>query len=116
MTPATTGLRWATTCLHPEEPGYRHIIFRPRPGGTLTRASASLDTAYGRAAIRWERSGDSLHIGLEVPPGTHATLNPPVGSDPVTVQPGSHAMEFELAAPENQRTGQILTAPLTTLP
>ena len=100
----------------PEEPGYRHIIFRPRPGGTLTRASASLDTAYGRVAIRWERSGDSLHIGLEVPPGTHATLNPPVGSDPVTVQPGSHAMEFELAAPENQRTGQILAAPLTTLP
>jgi alpha-L-rhamnosidase len=100
----------------PEEPGYRHIIFRPRPGGTLTRASAALETAYGRAAICWERSGHSLHIDLEVPPGTHATLHPPDGSDPVPLHPGSHAMEFKLAAAGEPEHGGDSGTLLITLP
>jgi alpha-L-rhamnosidase len=38
--------------LDPEEPGYRHIILRPRPGGTLAWAQASLITPLGMASIR----------------------------------------------------------------
>jgi len=33
--------------LDPEAPGYRHVIFRPRPGGTIRSARAGLDVAGG---------------------------------------------------------------------
>ena len=78
--------------LDPAQPGYRHIIFRPRPGGSLTWAEASLDTPHGTAAIHWERDGTALRLDLTVPEGAHATLQPPPGFG-VEQQfgPGRHA-------------------------
>jgi alpha-L-rhamnosidase len=65
--------------LDPAEPGYRHIIFRPRPGGSITWAEASLLTAHGECAIRWELKDAALHVTLTIPEGCHATLQPPEG-------------------------------------
>jgi len=65
--------------LDPSQPGYRHILFRPRPGGSLTWAEASLDTPHGLAAIRWEREGTGLRLDVTVPEGAQATLQPPTG-------------------------------------
>lgn len=43
-------------------PGYRDIVFRPRPGGGITWAGAAHESPYGRVAIRSE-----LHAtGIEV--------------------------------------------------
>jgi alpha-L-rhamnosidase len=66
--------------LDPEDPGYRHIIFRPRPGGSLTWAEASLQTPHGRASIHWEKSGGALKVEMRVPDGCRATLLPPGNS------------------------------------
>jgi alpha-L-rhamnosidase len=64
--------------LHPEVPAYRHIVFKPRPGGNLTNASAQLETPQGLCAIRWERQDDqTLELNLVVPPGSQATLDLP---------------------------------------
>ena len=67
--------------LDPEKPAYKHIVFRPRPGGTLTWAEAELETGFGKAAIRWEKrkTGAGLKLDLLVPRGTTATLHPPEG-------------------------------------
>ena len=65
--------------LHPEVPGYRIIRFRPRPGGSLTWAEASLETPLGRASIRWERQDEELRLTLEVPVNAEAELDPPAG-------------------------------------
>jgi alpha-L-rhamnosidase len=65
--------------LNPEEPGYAHIIFRPRPGGSITWAEASLQTAFGSAGIRWDLTGDTLQLQLTVPAQTRATFQPPPG-------------------------------------
>ena len=68
--------------LDPKEPGYRRIIFRPRPGGSITWAEASLRTSHGETAIRWELKDDAaLHVTLAVPQGCHATFVPPPGFD-----------------------------------
>ena len=80
--------------LDPDEPGYCHIIFRPRPGGTLTWAEAKLQTAYGETRIRWEKSdaGD-LTLDLVVPPGARATLHPPTGhGESRTLPVGQHRL------------------------
>ena len=65
--------------LDSKEPGYRHIIFRPRPGGTITWAAAQLETPNGQAGIRWELKGESLVVDLTVPESSRATFSPPAG-------------------------------------
>ena len=63
--------------LDPHEPGYRHIIFRPRPGGSIKWAEARLETAFGLASIRWDLDGKNLKIEITVPPGCHGSLSTP---------------------------------------
>jgi alpha-L-rhamnosidase len=65
--------------LDPAKPGYEKVIFRPRPGGTITWAEASLETGRGRVSIRWELKGTELHLELTVPNGSSATLSLPEG-------------------------------------
>jgi alpha-L-rhamnosidase len=62
--------------LAPAAPGYREILFRPRPGGGLTHASAAHETPYGRASIHWQmlETGE-LDVTVVVPTGTTATLD-----------------------------------------
>lgn len=60
--------------IDPKQPGYRHILFVPKPGGSLTWAEASLKTAQGTVSIRWELTQNGMEIALEVPSGCTATL------------------------------------------
>jgi len=59
----------------PEQPGYKHILFKPRPGGTITWAEATLKTPHGDSSIRWELKNDTLELTLTVPPECTATLS-----------------------------------------
>jgi alpha-L-rhamnosidase len=75
------------------EPGYREILFKPRPGGTITWAEARLRLSHGEVAIRWELKDKELHLDLIVPPQCRATLSLPPGwqtSTPAGLDPGSH--------------------------
>jgi alpha-L-rhamnosidase len=60
-------------------PGYEKILFKPRPGGTITWAEARLRVAQGDVAIRWELTGGMLNLTLTVPPGSEAILSLPPG-------------------------------------
>jgi alpha-L-rhamnosidase len=77
----------------PEEPGYRVIRFKPRPGGSLTEASASLNTRYGRAAIHWRKTNTGFHLNLQVPEDVTALLDLP-GLDLESLPPGNHQRPF----------------------
>jgi len=84
--------------LDPEAPGYRHIIFRPRPGGSLTWAEAELETPHGKTAIRWEKTKAGLKLDLTVPSGTRATLRPPEGYGKIqALRPGWHRLTLKHA-------------------
>jgi alpha-L-rhamnosidase len=80
--------------LDPEDPGYRHILFRPRPGGSLTWAEARLETPQGPAGIRWDLGEGELKLALTVPSGSRATLDLPqgYGSAQREFKPGSHTL------------------------
>jgi alpha-L-rhamnosidase len=58
----------------PSEAGYRHMLVRPRPGGTFTHATASLETPYGAAGSGWKVDGDALHVEVRVPANAHASV------------------------------------------
>ncbi len=90
MTSVVAGLDYAS-------PGGRSIRFKPTPGGTITQASASLETPYGRAAITWSLNGDKLDANVTVPPNTTATFIPPKGfrlttKAPEPLPPGTHTI------------------------
>lgn len=57
-----------------EAPGYRRSIIRPRPGGGLTWASASVETPYGKLASGWKVDGDRLRLDVSIPPNTRSTV------------------------------------------
>ena len=62
----------------PSQPGYKHIVVRPQPGGALTYAKATLVTPYGEAASGWKLDGDRLMVTAIVPPNTQARCISPV--------------------------------------
>ena len=74
------------------EPGYKKILFKPRPGGTITSAEARLKTPHGEAGIGWKLDGKSLDLQLTVPEGSEATLSLPEGwkASSTTFKPGTH--------------------------
>lgn len=88
-------------------PGYRKILFKPRPGGTLTWAEASLKTAQGRISIHWKLKAKDLHISLTIPNGCEAELSLPAGwnlKKTRNLEPGKHDLiakksRLEAAAP-----------------
>jgi alpha-L-rhamnosidase len=61
----------------PDQPGYKHILVEPHPGGGLTYAKATLITPYGEASSGWRLEGNTLLITAQVPPNTYATVRLP---------------------------------------
>lgn len=63
--------------LSPAAPGYREILFAPRPGGGLTSAAAVVQTPYGAASIAWSSDGAAFVVDVVVPAGTTARFAAP---------------------------------------
>ena len=82
--------------IDPAEPGYRHIVFRPRPGGTITWAEAELETPQGKIRIHWDLTKAALKLDLTVPKRAHATLQPPPGyGAEQKISPGRHKLSLK---------------------
>lgn len=62
----------------PTEPGFRHIIIQPRPGGRLTHVKAAYKSLYGTIHVGWELIDQGeLRLEIEVPANTTATVHVP---------------------------------------
>ncbi len=85
--------------LDPNEPGYRHIIFRPRPGGSITWAKASLKTPQGLVSINWQLSESELKLEITIPEGSHASLEIPEGftASEAEYSPGTYSLSLKKA-------------------
>ncbi|MEV7086010.1 family 78 glycoside hydrolase catalytic domain [Streptomyces sp. NPDC093085] len=66
----------------PGSTGYRHLLVRPAPGG-LAHAGARYESVRGTVAVHWERTGRTLALRVQVPPGATAEIHVP------TTDPGS---------------------------
>jgi len=71
-------------------PGYKNIIFSPKPGGGLTSASAALFTAYGKASINWKIKGTSMHVSVDVPVNSTGELYLPGEESGIELGSGKH--------------------------
>ncbi len=63
---------------NPQVPGFKRIIFRPRPVGDLTWAEATYKSMYGDVYLRWEKDADKFSCKITVPPNTTALVYLPI--------------------------------------
>jgi len=68
----------------------------PQPGGGLTHASVSHDTAHGRVSVAWRITGSRLRLDLTIPAATAATVTLPLAGRVEQVSGGAHAWEYDL--------------------
>jgi alpha-L-rhamnosidase len=61
----------------PAEPGYRHVLVQPRPGGGFTHVQAAHESLYGRVSSEWTLAGGRFELSVEVPANTRATVTLP---------------------------------------
>ena len=63
----------------PDQPGYRHIIFKPQPVADLQYVTYSTNTSYGEAGINWKNKDGKFLMDITVPVGSKATVFIPFG-------------------------------------
>jgi len=59
------------------QPGYKHVLIQPHPGGGLTSTKASVHSMYGRVASSWEVKGGTMTMSVEIPANTTASVRLP---------------------------------------
>ena len=75
----------------PEQPGFKHIILRPRVVGDLKSVSAAHRCPYGEIESRWQRTADSFTWRFTVPPNTTATVYVPTAEAASVTESGQPA-------------------------
>jgi alpha-L-rhamnosidase len=65
--------------IDPSQPGYKHVLIQPHPGGGLTSTKASVHTMYGKVASSWEVKDGTMTMEVEIPANTTATVRLPGG-------------------------------------
>ena len=63
--------------IDPEQPGYKHILIQPQPGGNLTYARASLLSMYGKIESAWQIAEGRFSLAVGIPANTRATVRLP---------------------------------------
>lgn len=89
--------------LDPEQPGFKHILLRPRPGGGLTYAKATYDSIQGRIVSDWTLENGTFRWKVVVPANTTATVYIPAanaasvteGNAPITQAEGVRFLRME---------------------
>lgn len=63
--------------IDPKNPGYKHILLAPHPGGGLQNANADIVTIYGKVAASWKFENEDFTYEVVIPANTTATVNLP---------------------------------------
>ena len=72
--------------IDPENPGYKHILLAPHPGGGLTNAGVEFNSVYGKVKSAWKFEVNDFVYEVTVPANTTATVTLPAAkADQLTV-------------------------------
>ena len=75
-----------------QNPGYKHIIIQPHPGGGLTHAKARHESLYGTVESGWHLAKQKMVLNVEVPPNTTATIRLPK-ANPADVKESGRSLQ-----------------------
>lgn len=79
-----------------ENPGYKHFVLAPHPGGGLTNANAEFDSMYGKIKSAWKIEGNNVVYNVEVPANTTATVILPGSNETKEIGSGKHSFTSAL--------------------
>ncbi|MBN2580099.1 MAG: glycoside hydrolase family 78 protein [Pirellulales bacterium] len=79
----------------PEQPGFKHIILRPRPVGDLTFVKAWHRSPYGKIESDWRIENGRFHWHVTVPPSASATVFIPTSDGSAVLEGGRPAVQSE---------------------
>jgi alpha-L-rhamnosidase len=91
-----------------DNPGYKHILINPRPGGGLTSAKATHNSLYGTIASGWFSEGENFTMEVEIPANTTATIHVPKGASEIKINgsdPGGSGFDFKEV--DGQMVGKV---------
>ncbi|MCM0621434.1 alpha-L-rhamnosidase [Nocardioides bruguierae] len=74
--------------LAPAAPGYSSVLVAPRPGGGLTWAETTLETAHDQIRVAWRIADGVLTVTVDLPTGVDGVLDLP-GRPEQRLAPGS---------------------------
>jgi len=60
-----------------QNPGYKHILIQPHPGGGFTHVKARHESLYGPIESGWRLADQKMMVNIEIPPNTTATVRLP---------------------------------------
>jgi len=76
----------------PNQPGYRHIIFKPQSVADLDFATYLSNTSFGEAGITWRNKEGEFLMDITVPVGSKATVFVPSG-DVKSLKESDHSID-----------------------
>ena len=79
----------------PEQPGFRHVLIRPQPGGGLTWTRATYQSIRGTIASSWKREAGRLTLDVTIPANTTAAIAVPAPSRGAVSESGRPAAVAE---------------------
>jgi alpha-L-rhamnosidase len=77
------------------EPAFRRFTIRPRPGGSITEATATHDCASGRIESAWQLEDGAIDLRVVVPWNTEAEVWIPSVPSADLLESGTPAAEAE---------------------
>ena len=77
----------------PDEPGYKHIIFRPQPVGDLSFVKYYNGTSFGKAGIEWKQEDGHFKMEVVIPVGCYATVYVPGNKNSTLTESGKSINE-----------------------
>lgn len=78
-----------------DEPGYRHVIIRPRPAGDLKWVNCTVATPGGPVSVRWKLDDSgTFDIDIEVPESCRTTLILPGNENEIDATSGHYSCKY----------------------
>lgn len=77
-------------------PGYKHFILAPHPGGGLTNANAEFNSLYGKIKSEWKIEGKNFIYEVEIPANTTATVIMPGTEEKKKLGSGKYSFSVQL--------------------
>jgi alpha-L-rhamnosidase len=78
------------------EPGYKHILIQPHPGGGLSSAGAGIHSMYGKISTDWKLEGGTFMLDVTIPANTTATVYVPAKSAETVTEGGQKIADASL--------------------
>ncbi len=94
--------------INPAAPGYKRILIRPRPGGSLTWARAWHESLFGRIESAWRLRAGRFELEVTIPPNTEGEVHLPAAGAAAVTEGGKALSEAAGVRAVREEGGEVV--------